>query len=236
MFEALLDRIADFHEDLIRNISGIRESQHLFDDLSDNLDVQAVAIAAEMLGAPGATGSPLITRSFDYGTVITYPFSNFNGQQTRFSDALSYGVWYGSLELDTTIYETVHRYHRFIMDGPWSQGKEIRADRRVFRVNCNGVLVNLRGKEAIEPKLIDRDSYDLTQALGRYLVNQRANGLLVRSARCTGINGAIFNPAVLSNPRDEAFLTYRVFPNEDLVIVERVPEEVLLEIRPSSLD
>jgi len=32
----LVDANVDFHGDLVRNIPGIRQSQHLFDDLSDN--------------------------------------------------------------------------------------------------------------------------------------------------------------------------------------------------------
>ena len=61
-----------------------------------------VAIAAEGQDYI-ESAAPLITRPFDYGVVITYPFIPHHWQQTRFSDGLHYGVWYGSFEIETTI-------------------------------------------------------------------------------------------------------------------------------------
>ena len=99
----LIERVVDFAGELVRNIKGIRVSQDLFDDLARDDADRAVAIAAE-----GATripsAEPLITRPFDYGTVITYPFVPHNWQATRYSDGLEYGVWYGALELETTVH------------------------------------------------------------------------------------------------------------------------------------
>src|ERR1700745_1394971 len=101
----LFDTNVDFHDDLVRNIPGIRESQDLFDDLSIDRRDWDIAIAGE--GADRVpTGSALITRPFDYGTVISYSFDSSHWHVTRFSDASQYGVWYGSLELETTVYET----------------------------------------------------------------------------------------------------------------------------------
>ena len=68
----------------------------LFDDLMDDSEDQAIAIAAESADRVPSE-APLIKRPFDCGAVITYPFVNFNGQRTRFSDGLCYGGWYGSL-------------------------------------------------------------------------------------------------------------------------------------------
>ena len=76
---------ADFHGDLLRNIPGIRESQDLFDDLSDDPAERAVAIAAEGAGRPPGPDAA-ISRPFDYGTVISYSFEPSHWQQTRFSD------------------------------------------------------------------------------------------------------------------------------------------------------
>ena len=88
MHADLLKKVVDFHGDLVRNIKGIRASQNLFDDLSDDPEEQAVAVAAESAGRiPSAV--PLITRPFDYGAAVTFPFVNFNGQGTRFSDGLN---------------------------------------------------------------------------------------------------------------------------------------------------
>lgn len=233
MYEDLIREVADYHDDLVRNIQTIRVSQDLFDDLGDE-NAQKVAIAAEAQSRVPSE-APLITRPFDYGTVITYPFAEFNGHATRFSDGLAYGVWHGSLDLETTVYETVYHRHRFLMDSFPSVDREIRGERRVFQVRCDAILLDLRGKEAGEPRLVDRTRYAFTQPLGAYLQAQGTNGLLVRSARCTGVNAAIFRPEALSRVRDLCHLTYRMNPKEDLAIVERTPGETWLEIRPSTL-
>ena len=234
MYGDLLKDAIDFHDDLIRNIKGIREPQALFDDLSADSGDQAVAAAAEAVDWISSE-APLITRPFDYGAVITYPFVNFNGQRTRFSDGVDYGVWYGSLDLETTVYETVHHWHEFIADSFPREDREIVGERRVFHARCDAILIDLRGKERREKRLLDRRDYRYTQQLGRYLKEQNQNGLLVRSARCHGTNADIFTPGVLSRARDLCFLTYRMNPTRDLVRVERTLGRKWLEIRPSSL-
>lgn len=234
MYEALITQAVDFHGDLVRNIKGIRRSQALFDDLSADPGDQAVAIAAELTTrVPSA--APMITRPFDYGTVITYPFVPHNWHATRYADGLAYGAWYGSLELETTVYETVYHWHRFVMDSFASEDREIVGERRVLGVRCNAILIDLRGKERREPRLTDRRNYGFTQALGRYLKQQSQNGLLAPSARSAGANAVILRPAALSDVRDACFLTYRMRPNEDAVTVERSPGTLWLRIVPSAL-
>ena len=234
MYADVLKGVVDFHDDLVRNIMGIRASQNLFDDLSAAADDQAVAVAAESANRIPSE-APLITRSFDYGAVITYPFVNVNGQGTRFSDGLDYGVWYGSLDLETTVYETVHHWYEFISDSFSREDREIVGERRVFHARCAAILIDLRGKERRERRLLDRRDYRYTQQLGRYLKEQHQNGLLVHSARCHGTNADIFTPGVLSRTQDLCFLTYRMNPARDLVRIERTPGRKWLEIRPSSL-
>jgi len=234
MYADLLKDVVDFHDDVVRNIKGIRASQHLFDDLSDDREDQALAVAAESAGRIPSE-APLLTRPLDYGAVVTFPFVDFNGQGTRFSDGLNYGVWYGSLDLETTVHETVHRWHEFILDSFPREDREITGERRVFHARCDGILIDLRGKERREKRLLDRRDYRYTQQLGRYLKEQNQNGLLVHSARCRGTNVAIFAPSVLSRVRDLCVLTYRMNPMQDLVRVERTPGRKWLDVRPSSL-
>jgi hypothetical protein len=234
VYPELITHAVDLHADLVRNIKGIRVSQNLFDDLSDNPDDQAVATAAE-LASRLPTDAPLLTRPFDYGSALTYPFVAFNGHATRFSDGLEHGVWYGSLELETTVYETVHHWREFLADSFAAEDREIVSERRVFHARCDAILLDLRGKERREKRLIDRRDYRYTQQLGRYLKTQHQNGILVRSARCEGANAAILTARVLSRARDSCFLTYRTNPTKDLLRVERTPGRKWLEIAPSSL-
>jgi len=230
----LVREVTHFRGDLVRNIKGIRVSQSLFDDLSGDAADQAVAIAAEGAGRI-PTDAPLISRPFDFGAVITFPFVPHNWHATRYSDGLHYGVWYGSLELETTVYESVYHWHRFVMDSFATEAREIVGERRVLEVRCDAILVDLRGRERAEPRLVNRGDYGYTQSLGRYLYEQSQNGVLVRSARSDGTNAAILRREALSDPRDLCFLTYRMDPTADRVGVERSPGKTWLEIRPSAL-
>jgi hypothetical protein len=234
MFGELCSANIDFHDDLVRNIKTIRESQDLFDDLSGDPRDWVVAIAAEAeerMPTPAA----VITRPFDYGTVISYAFDPSTWQATRFSDARRYGVWYGSCEVETTVYETVFRWHRFLVDSYAMEDRVITGERRLFDVRCDALLIDLRGREADFPDLVSRTSYAFTQSLGNFLVEQGANGILVQAARYDGINGAIFQQERLSNVREKMLLTYRCNPVQDFCNVERAASQVWLQIKPSSL-
>lgn len=232
MFDGVVREVVDFDGELVRNIKGIRVSQSLFDDLSADPADQAVAIAAESIERIPSE-APLVTRPFDYGSVITFPFVPHNWHATRWSDGLAYGVWYGSLELETTVYESVFHWHRFVTDSFPDLGRELVGERRVFHVRCRAVLIDLRSRA--DSRLVDRRDYAYPQALGRYLHERSQNGLLARSARCEGSNAALLDPRCLSNPRDACFLTYRMAPGKDRVAVERAPGETWLEVQPSTL-
>ena len=224
----------DFDADVVRNIRSIRIAQDLFDDLTDNADEARIAIAAEMsLRIPSA--EPSVTRPFDYGSVISWSFDSARWQQTRYSDGSRYGVWYGALDVRTTVYETAFHWHRFLRDSFADLQTEVSGERRLFSVACSGLLIDTRGRELEEPRLISRTSYALTQALGRYLVEQGQNGLLYASARCDGVNIAIFDPARLSKVRDKLQLTYRCVPSADRITIERTPGKTWFTIRPARL-
>ena len=87
--------------------------------------------------APARRPAPLITRPFDYGAVITYPFVPQNWHATRYSDGMRYGVWYGALELETTVRETVYHWHRFLTDS-FPLDREIVGERRVLTRPTSG--------------------------------------------------------------------------------------------------
>lgn len=224
----------DFHGDLVRNIPGIRKSQHLFDDLSSDPADWDIAIATEA-AARIPTPAAVITRPFDYGTVISYTFDTAHWQATRFSDGSLYGVWYGSMALETTVYETAWHWYRFVLDSFAGEDREIVTDRRAFDVRCDALLIDLRGKETAYPGLTSRSSYAFTQRLGRYLHEQDQNGLLVHSARCDGINAAVFKPQRLSNVRHRTYLTYRLNAARNTFVAERTPGRKWLALAPAAL-
>lgn len=233
-YGGLCDRNVNYRGDLVRNIKGIRDSQHLFDDLSADPADWYVAIAAEG-EARIPTDAAIIARAFDYGTAITYSFATAHWQASRFSNGTRYGVWYGAEKLATTVYETVHHWFSFLCASFPALDRTIIGERRVFDVRCDGLLIDLRGKEREFPGLVNRASYGFTHDLGAYIADQGQNGLLVASARCSGVNAAVFNPLRLSNARHKTFLTYRCNPREDHCVVERTPGRRWMEIRPTTL-
>ena len=210
----------------MRNIKGIRVSQNLFDDVIQDEQDLAIAVQAETATRMPSV-APLITRPFDYGTVITYPFVPYNWHATRYSDGLHYGVWYGALELETTVRETLYHWHRFVTDS-FPLDKEIVGERRVFEVRCEAILIDLRS--AKERRLTDRSDYSFTQQLGAYLWQRAQSGLLAPSARGPGTAAAILRPEALSDVRDLCYLTYRMNPAERTALVERTPGESWLRI------
>jgi RES domain len=232
VFDALVREVVDFREDLIRNIKGIRVSQDLFDDIARDGEDREVAIAAES-ATRIASPAPLITRPFDYGAVVTYPFVPQNWQATRYSDGLHYGVWYGALELETTVYETLYHWHRFVMDSFPELEREIASERRVFQVRCEGILIDLR--RSTEARLVERNDYAFTHQLGRHLWQRAQTGVLAPAARAAGTVAAILRPEALSDVRDLCFLTYHLNLKADRARVERKPGETWLECRPSAL-
>lgn len=233
-FAELCRRTVAYDGALVRNIKSIRVSQDLYDDLAESAEDTRIAIAAEgRLRVP--TGNPFVTRPFDYGSVITYSFDSAHWQESRFSTARQYGIWYGSLDVRTTVFETVYHWHRFLMDSFADVKEEIVGERRVFDVRCDAMLVDLRDCAKRAPELTDRKSYAFTQALGRYLFEQQQNGLLFPSARCIGVNAAIFTAARLSSVHDRACLTYRYRPETGRVRVERAPGRPWLTITATEL-
>jgi hypothetical protein len=223
-----------FDDDLVRNIPGIRRSQHLFDDLASDPADWAVAMAAEARERiPTATA--IITRPFDYGSVISYSFDSAHWQATRYSDGTSYGVWYGALEVATTVYETAHHWRRFLLDSYGELDRTIVSDRRVCDVHCSALLIDLRGRQAQVPELVHRASYTFTHQVGRFAHEHDLAGLLAPSARCDGVNAAILRADRLSNVREKQFLGYRINLARDTFVAERTRGKTWLAFAPSAL-
>jgi hypothetical protein len=230
----LLAANVDFHGDLLRNIPGARASQDLFDDLSADPGDWDIAIATEgRQRIP--TAAALITRPFDYGSVVGYSFDASHWQATRYSDGTRFGVWYGSLAIETTVYETAWHWYRFVRDSFPAEDRSITTDRRVFAVRCDALLIDLRGREAAWPELCSRRSYALTHRVGLLVHEQGLNGLLAQSARCDGVNAAIFKPERLSDVRHRTYLTYRMNPVRDAFVAERAPGRRWISLSPSTL-
>jgi hypothetical protein len=229
--KTLFDKTADYTGQPYRNITTLRESEDLFDDLTDG-DENASAIAAEaemrVKDRSVLRDPKIIQRGFDYTrSIIEYPFKNEPYLFTRFGDG-TYGVWYGSLEMKTTVFET--GFHMIKAEGAVEGLDEVVVrERAVYRVKCSAILIDLRGKQNSFPKLV-ADTYGFTQQIGQRINREGHPGLLAPSSRYNGANIAVFNPDVLSDPRVHCYLTYFFDPLTLNIKVERTAGRTWLKI------
>jgi hypothetical protein len=136
---------------------------------------------------------------------IMAAFTHLNPEGSRFSDG-TWGVYYASLELETSIAET--KYHRenffkYTNEGP------IHLDMRVLISNINADLHDLTLKKYQNSGIYDANDYSYSQKIARSLREEGADGLYYKSVhRKEGKNVAIFKPRVLSNCLQERHLEY----------------------------
>ena len=225
----LFDKTRDFNDDAYRNIVSLRESEDLFDDLTDG-DSSMSAIAVEAESQVKSNIPPdLIARGFHYTTSIAYPFENEPYLKTRYGNG-SYGVWYGSLALDTTIHETAYHMVRE-ESGIEGNQRTIYRERAVYLVHCKALLIDFSGKEIEYPDLIGKD-YGFTRQIGERLHSEGHPGLLAPSARHQGgINLVALSRKILSDPRLNCFLSYNCDLARKTVVVERALGEVIATLQ-----
>lgn len=223
-------RLADTHSDLYRNIVSLRVTENLFDDLSDNPNDWQQAIDIELQSQPATyiSNTPIIHRPFEesaWNEAIGFPFREWS--RSRYSDG-SFGVWYGSDTLETTIYETVHHWRNSLLADAGFTASGITIERRVHLVRCDAALIDLRSLVNQHQILVSATDYTVTQQVGGRLHREGHPGLVTASARCAGDVYAVFNQVVLSNPRTSSYLTYTTTDNG--VDIEQTPGELLLTI------
>ena len=80
---------------------------------------------------------------------------------------------------------------------------------RVYQVDLDGDLHDLRGQKAAQPLVYHNDNYAAGQHLARTLREAGSNGIAYDSVRRTGGEcAAVFRPPLLSNARQERHLCY----------------------------
>ena len=214
--------LADIHKDVARNIVSLLQPQHLFDDLSDDPAdwLLAQKVEDEIQPPPYRSHTPIIDRPFEdaeWFNAIIWPFSHW--QASRFSDG-TYGVWYGSESVETTVYESAYHWYRGLLSDAGFERMTVIAERKVYSVACNAALLDLRNAVDKHPDLLHPSDYAFCQTVGSRIHREGHPGLLTPSVRRPGgENVAIFNPDVLSNPRDNCQMTYRL--EDDQIVVEK---------------
>lgn len=227
----LFDRAIDYSNDVFRNIRGIKISQDLFDDLSDDSLNWEAANVLEIYTHLPVPNAPLIQRAFDYSKndFIDYPFENIT--QSRYSDG-SIACWYGSETLETTIFETRYHFIQELLDSweSFQNQKIVTIDRRVAQVNCRGLAFDLSRKTNEFPWLVDSVNYTRCQEIGRRVASEGHPLLIAPSARQEGgINLVAFSPKILSNSREYCKLQYILNLNDKHIKIFRGDEELRID-------
>ena len=197
----------------------------LFERVTDPDDLEAV-FELEALTNPrlrdevGAIGLvPPGDRIAGPGTaVIMAAFTHLNPDGSRFSDG-TYGVFYAARDLDTAIAET--KYHRERFMSATAQGR-MELDMRVYLVDLDGDLHDLRGHSDAQPLVYHGNDYTAGQQLARTLRKSGSNGIAYDSVRRAGGECvAVFRPPLLSNARQERHLCYVWNGRQIAVIYEK---------------
>jgi hypothetical protein len=223
--------LADVHEDVRRNIVSLRQSQDLFDDLTDDPAAWLLAQQVEDHVKPPLYRSrtPIIHRPFEdaeWFNAITWPFRYW--QASRFSDG-SYGVWYGSDTVETTVYESAYHWYRWLLSDAGFEREAVVAERKVYAVTCAAALLDFRQATGDYPDLLHATDYAFPQMVGSRIHREGHPGLLIQSVRSPeGENVAIFNPTVLSSPRFDCQLNYRL--DGDRIVIEKQTGRSWIEI------
>lgn len=225
----LLAQVAKQHlPSVFRNIATAVPSIDPFDDvLTDETD-KAIARAwrTETVGVPAE-------RARSVGQGYLAPFLYGDKRQTiyvfdvglsrsRYSDG-KFGVWYGALESETSVWESMHYLYRTAKEDLANAASgTIRRHRRMF-------VAELKAAKAIDltpfhkefPNLSHPYDYSLTQHLGRFARSHAVGLFLSPSARAEGgVCVPVFDESCIvgDRPLYEYFVTFK--RGSDVALVE----------------
>lgn len=213
-----------------RNIVSLHTSQDLFDDLTSSPQEWVIAQQLELATKPPAFQSrtPIIDRPFEdavWASAIMWPFTHW--QASRFSDG-SFGVWYGAHLALTTVFETVHHwYHGLVTDAGFEHAS-VAVQRKVYTVDLQALLVDLRPAIADFPLIVSARSYSLCQSIGKRLADEGQPGLITQSVRHPGgTDVAVLTPKVLRDPQLAHHVRYALSQGE--LTVTAGPDDVWVQ-------
>jgi hypothetical protein len=221
----LYNNLTEFDDDVFRNIAERHtEPVDPFDDLADGdeaLAETALRIEHRVRRHRGHGEPGIIEPQPIHLNIINVPFERDTVFPTRYSDG-SFAVWYGSIEPETTVYETAYHMIRaeLALEGV---DRSIIRERSIYHTHCEALAIDLKGKQNEFPQLLS-DSYDFTHQIGARLKQEGHPAAIVPSARCQGENMVVFNRIVLSDPRHHASLQYVFDPEKFVVTVHGLPD------------
>ena len=184
----------------------------LFEDVADPADLDAVYAIEAMTNdrlrdeiGDLALVPPEDRVSGPGTSAIMAAFTHLNPEGSRFSDG-SFGLFYAASTIDTAVAETRHHRTRFMT---FTREPAQELDMRVYAVDLDAMLHDIRAMRAEYPALYAAESYAAGQALAVELRSQGSDGIAYQSVRHPGGEcAAVFRPRLLANCRQERHLCY----------------------------
>ncbi len=136
---------------------------------------------------------------------IMAAFTHLNPHGSRFSDG-SWGVFYASLSLETSIAETKYHQENFLRA---TSENTIHIDMRVITSRLTGSLKDITYDRYQSTDLYHSNNYSASQNFARELKSENSNGIHYNSVRFEGgKNVAVFKPRLLEPCLQEQHLEY----------------------------
>jgi hypothetical protein len=137
--------------------------------------------------------------------IINAAFTHAQPSGSRFSGP-DRGVWYAGFSLKTAQAEVAFHFAAGLREIKWEEEETVTY--RDYLADFRGDFHDLR-HDAAGKKYLHPDSYKQSQRLGRQLLNDGSAGIVYPSVRhAGGTCAACFRPALVSNVRDRALLTF----------------------------
>lgn len=193
-----------------RNIATCDPSQHLFDDIADHADWELLQYADNISSGIDHT-QPQTDRFTQYGNIENslLCFDERFWKWGRFGDG-KFGVWYGALEEETSIKETL--YYRPELDAnDLKNAKDpIIQARRLFKADLtSSKFSDLRPYIETHDLLIHPVDYSFCQKLGSYAVFSKLDLYLTQSVRNpSGTCVPVFNSKIISDKHIKTYFNY----------------------------
>lgn len=198
---------------LYRNILTIKESQHLFDDLVDQEDIPILQAWDNQTSLINHQ-IPQINRTFQYATTFQthYLFQEVGWRRGRFGNGKTYGVWYGALEEETSIKETLY-WSRMFAKNFLEKKESITIDRKMYSAQCvSEKSVDLRSLVKNYPKIVHKTDYSFCHQLGEYAVKNKIGLYLTPSVRNPGGTCApVFSVDVIKKENFSYYMHYTFY-------------------------
>lgn len=195
-----------------RNIATCDPSQDLYDDIADSKDWEILQYVDNVSSGIDHY-IPKIERVFQYGNIedSLLCFDERFWRWGRFGDG-SFGVWYGALDEETSIKETLYHRPEIDRNDLKSAVNPIIQARRLFKADLTPKkFSDLCVYVQAYPLLVHESDYSFCQSLGSYAIQEKLDLFLTPSVRNpNGICIPVFSAKII---KDKAIRSYlNIFP------------------------